>query len=248
MAEDNTNPQNKYEEFKGKFEDFVKYSQSAQKAYGGNKSPEIRDLAADLIPDGEDDVRKNYLKNYSRLETRELYNVLATASGQKKRNIKDYSDNNLEDILKHTPEQELAIGISIAEPKESYSGENAELYKEISELHKAYRKMAEVQNPEERKQKIVDFYENKYSGDENKDKLELVNALINSGGNFAEVVYEYQMSEKQAEVSKKLKGYEAGYLAANLESKDFLEFYMNLEGVKEQMEKESGRGRRPRRG
>lgn len=226
---------NNYQEFQGKFEDFVKYNQGAGEVYKtGVISPALSDLTTSLVDDA---YAQNYIGNISDPKT--LVKLLSTAAEQRKTNANEFAKNSLEAILKDAPEEDVKIGLMyVIEPKDKYTGSNAKLYQQVAGLQKKFKKLNEVE-PDKREEKIKENYKNKYKKD--KDKYEIIETLMKVDKGFAQGAYQYMLQEKQKEIFEKVKGKETDYLKQNLDGKDFIEFYGKLMSVKEKIAERANR-------
>ncbi|MEK6936234.1 MAG: hypothetical protein AABW67_05580 [Nanoarchaeota archaeon] len=227
---------NDYEKFQEIYTKFSAYVEGAKSAYAGKMSPELKDLAAST---SDDERFQAYMRN-TRNPT-ELLTVLNESANITKERINAHTSGKLEQLVDGMPKMDLALGLSIVNPKDKYFGANADLYADISKLKKDSTSMNEVLQSEDTDKMtkyVKDFYKNKYSAPDKADQLRIVNALIAVGGGFAEYVYSVDAQEKQKAFSEKLSGNEKGYLTANLEGVDFTEFYTALQETKEQFERQ----------
>lgn len=228
---------NSYENFVEYFNKFSEYSAGHKSASEGRLSPNLKELAANLV---SDEPFKNYVR--STRDTGVLMAVLGKASEITKRKGDEIVSGNLENILKEAPETDIKLGVQIVEPKDNYTGNKSGLYSEIANLHKEVRSIGEtLQNEDYKKMqtKLKELYGRQYGSNDEKDALEILNVLVENDMNFNKFRYHILFSEKQKQFGDKLQGNEPGYLAANLEGKDFFEFYAGLLQMKEELTKQS---------
>jgi hypothetical protein len=221
-----------YKQFAEQFNKYIQYSQGSQDAYSGRLSPKLSDLALSLTPE-KSPVYIEAMKN-----PRTLAILFQKGAEQKEKEIKEMSKQNLEGILSGLPKEDLAIGVQIAKPKDSYSGKNSGLYAEIAKSQKKVRLMVESlqsKDPKKKVEAIKKVYAEKYKNDKN--SLEIMNTLIDLDQRFDHNRYVEIINETQTELTKNLKGNEIGYLKSNLEGEDFIKFYMNVLSQKEQLKK-----------
>jgi hypothetical protein len=231
---------NNYETFEQVFQEYATYSDGASKAADGKISLNLKRLAASTT---DDERVQQYLLRTRNAEG--LYNVLKTASENKKENIDNLVSSNLESIVNEMPEDEVSIGImNLEEPKKEYSGNNADVYKEISKLQKDYTKMAQVIQSKDlgkMNEYVKEFYENKYNSDEKKSQLKIINALIDVDKDFVAYFYQEDFKDKNQKFVEKLEQNKEGYFYENIKDKDFIETYSTIKSIKTNMERESQR-------
>jgi hypothetical protein len=231
---------NKYQAFQEKFGEYLNYSQATQEVYSnpGEPSRKARDLVARCVGREDDQAYISQLRDKD-----VLLQLLKTISDEKATSTRALT-TDLESLLKDAPKEDLSMLTQIVPGKNSYSGSNAELYTEIAKSQKDYREMVKIVQEKDIgkiREKIKGQYKTKYSADtpEEKLSLKLMNIIIDMDERFAGLKYQGLLHEKQEEMQGKLKDNEAGYVAANLEGKDFIEFYAGFMQAKEQARKQS---------
>jgi len=205
----------------------------------GNISIPARGLAANVV---EDNTQKAMLS-----QTQNPQNIhVALDYGAKKthKEANEFAEANLEGILNGFGKPDLMLAIKATKPRDEYTGRKPATYNAIANLQ---RRVGEMESTYEKKDvkkmtKIAtDFYEDRFSAPEDEDALALTRAFLKISDELAVLKFQDLYKELGVEFMQKLDGNEAGYLAATLEGKDFVQFYGGFLEMKKRFEEASER-------
>ena len=235
---------NTYEQFTEHFGKYSEYAGNYKSATEGRLSPNLKEAAADLMVD---EHYKNYMRNTR--DARPLMIVFNKASEISKRKIDGVLSGGLENMLEdgektNEGKEDIRIGVQMVEPRDNYTGSKSAVYSEIAGLHREVKSVGETLQNEDydtMKTKLKELYRTQYSADNEKEQLEILDILVEHDNEFNKYRFSALFGEKREQFTTKLEGNEPGYLAANLEGKDFIEFYSQLLQMKEEMAKQSQR-------
>jgi hypothetical protein len=212
---------NKYQNFKNLAKESQILRDATEKAYQGDKSPHIKQIAGRLFNTYETSNYGSYLSRDPSSE--EVYNVIAKATEQKGKAIEYSIKNDLEGILNDAPNDLIEFASKNIAPVRT----NNEKYSGIAKAHGDYmdaRKIwTDYNKPESRKEarkKLLKKVDKVYSQRYKKDKE--YGDLMKDMARFSDVILgrEYMKIIKDAETNfnLKLNGNVKGYLYENVKN------------------------------
>lgn len=237
----------KYDDFKDKYAEFRVYSDALKRVQNGGM---VQGLDAILtkeivinLKDKDDEEKRAVLRE----TLRNISNPYVTSPlvrGGAKRNLeefKKFGEDNLEAILRNTPDEELAKSLQYVNPREVKS----ERYEKIAKLHEEVIRMSQilelVKNPKtdeklrynisnEIRDVVAEHYVSEYK--DNPELAEFFSALINyqNSDNFALRTYAEMFDKKKKEFEEELKDRSTriGYLKSALGKDGLFEVYVRL--------------------
>ncbi len=215
-----------------------------------------RDAAIDLQKNGYD---KQYSEGLNKIiekispdtNVRELFrnsqqefsNGLRIKITENKGKANKTATESLEEILKGINEKDLRdVGLTVIEQelgglKESYQGDKAQTYTDITKLHQKVREMSKVLHDQdfgEMSEVVRKLYESEYSKPEEKETLDFIKELIKTGKGLVAMRYSKMFETNRENYEKKIQKNIVPYLTENLKGKDIVKFYEILEDAKKQ--------------
>ncbi|MDP3027620.1 MAG: hypothetical protein Q8N63_07990 [Nanoarchaeota archaeon] len=250
MAE---NQPNRYQEFEQKYAYFSQVNQGLEGAAKSTAIPyNIRHLTEAIVaqemPEDTPEKARNkqiILKDIHETKSQEkIVTTLRYWAGSIKEDTNNFAESDLEGILNSAPEGYVDFALSLVKPKESYSGSNSGVYAEIAGLQKEMEEMKNI-DPKKIEEIVTKKLKSEYDENNEKDKkaLGLIGALRAIDQEITILKYQDLFLEKQSKYSAKLEGKKAGYLAANLQGADFVNFYGDslqaMEDARKQAQKQA---------
>jgi len=234
---------NKFERFESKYEELKKTAEAFQQANQGRRSPFVKQSAAELFTASAAQNYRDYLLNNRQVQSEELCAVLNLGAEQRDAIVTGL-EVDLEGLVGDMNDQDVLIGLQIVPAKDSYHGDNARLYRKITDLNKRAVEM-ETAIRERNTDKMYDEVkeaERIRLRSINEGQKALCDALIDARGNFIQENYFQKYQETQGKFEDTLSGNEKGYLTANLEGVRFRDFYDTLQDIKRQNQRRQNQG------
>jgi len=233
----NENVETEAEQFQKKFGYYSKAKDALERIVKTGSIPfDVRDLtkqilANELPENSPEQIANKQTALYNIENTRDqkvIINTLNYWTGAIKQDVNKFSQDNLEGILNNSGKGyvDFALESGLVEPKENYSGKNAETYSTISKLQKKVHSM-KTEKPENIEKLILDKLKSEYDVSNEKEKraLEYLTGLTKLDKGFPSFKYAHMVRAVETEYHSLLEPNKIGYLAENLKGKDFVEFY-----------------------
>lgn len=229
-----------FNDFNSFFREYKTYRDAAidlqENGYDEKYSEELNKIIKKISPD-------SYVRNLFKEDSREFSNGLSIKITKNKGKANGLASENLEEILRGIDKKDLTgVGLAVIEQKfgglkESYQGDKASTYADITKLHQKVREMSRVLQEQDfgEMTKVVEkLYEGEYSKPEEKETLEFIKELIKTGKGLVAMRYSKMFETNRDSYENKINENLVPYVAENLKDKDFVKFYEILEDAKKQ--------------